>query len=184
MVLIALLFNTGLSGRALADNATILKEIQTMKERIEELEQKLEEQESLAKRQAAKTEKNIEEKIGEALEERFGTLEIHGGALLYYQDSRTDELDGAKADSPSGAGFTVDLELTWKPALPLIEDGKFYARIHAGDGTGADRGGQPNNPVNVLLANLNTIADDNTGGNNTGLNLLEAHYTHEFSTTR
>lgn len=180
MVLIALLFITGLSGRALADNATILKEIQTMKERIEELEQKLEEQESLAKRQAAKTEKNIEEKIGEALEERFGTLEIHGGALLYYQDSRTDELDGAKADSPSGAGFTVDLELTWKPALPLIEDGKFYARIHAGDGTGADRGGQPNNPVNVLLANLNTIADDNTGGNNTGLNLLEAHYTHEF----
>ena len=56
-----------------------------MKERIEELEQKLEEQETLAKRQAAKTEKNIEEKIGETLEERFGTLEIHGGAVLYYQ---------------------------------------------------------------------------------------------------
>ena len=180
IVLCALLFVTSISGRALADNATILKEIQAMKERIEELEQKLEEQESLAKRQAAKTEKNIEEKIGEALEERFGTLEIHGGAILYYQDSRTDELDGAKADSPSGAGFTADLELTWKPALPLVEDGKFYARVHAGDGTGADRGGRPNNPVNVLLANLNTIADDNSGGNDTGLNLLEAHYTHEF----
>ena len=180
IVLCALLFVTSISGRALADNATILKEIQAMKERIEELEQKLEEQESLAKRQAPKTEKNIEEKIGEALEERFGTLEIHGGAILYYQDSRTDELDGAKADSPSGAGFTADLELTWKPALPLVEDGKFYARVHAGDGTGADRGGRPNNPVNVLLANLNTIADDNSGGNDTGLNLLEAHYTHEF----
>ena len=180
MVLLALLFIAGTSGRALADNATILKEIQSMKERIEELEQKLEEQESLAKRQAAKTEKNIEDKIGESLEERFGTLEIHGGAILYYQDSRTDELDGAKANSPSGAGFTADLELTWKPALPLVEDGKFYVRIHAGDGTGADRGGQPNNPVNVLLANLNTIADDNSGGNDTGLDLLEAHYTHEF----
>jgi hypothetical protein len=180
IVLCALLFVKSTSGRALADNAAILKEIQSLKERIAELEQKLEEQESLAKRQAAKTEKNIEEKIGEALEERFGTLEIHGGAILYYQDSRTDELDGAKADSPSGAGFTADLELTWKPALPLVEDGKFYVRIHAGDGTGADRGGRPNNPVNVLLANLNTIADDNSGGNDSGLNLLEAHYTHEF----
>ena len=96
IVLCALLFVTSISGRALADNATILKEIQAMKERIEELEQKLEEQESLAKRQAPKTEKNIEEKIGEALEERFGTLEIHGGAILYYQDSRTNELDGEK----------------------------------------------------------------------------------------
>ena len=49
--------------------------------------------------------------------------EIHGGALLYYQGSQTDELDGEKANSPSGAGFTADLELTWKPALPLVEDG-------------------------------------------------------------
>ena len=84
-------------GRALADNAGIMKEIQSLKESIEELEQKLEEQESLAKRQTAKTEKNIEEKIGEALEERLGTLEIHGGAILYYQNSRTNELDGAKS---------------------------------------------------------------------------------------
>lgn len=180
VILLALLSIAGTGGFALADNATILKEIQSLKERIEELEQKLEEQESLAKRQVAKTEKNIEEKISESLEERFGTLEIHGGAILYYQSSQTDELDGAKADSPSGAGFTADLELTWKPALPLMEGGQFYARIHAGDGTGADRGGQPNNPVNVLLANLNTIADDNTDGNDTSLNLLDAFYTHDF----
>jgi hypothetical protein len=119
--------------------------------------------------------------VGEALEERFGTLEIHGGALLYYQGSHTDELNGEQADSPSGAGFTADLELTWKPALPVVEDGKFYARIHAGDGTGADRsGGGKTTPADVLLANLNTIADDNTDGNDTGLNLVEAHYTHEF----
>jgi len=180
VILLVLLSIAGTGGFALADNATILKEIRSLKERIEELEQKLEEQESLAKRQVAKTEKNIEEKISESLEERFGTLEIHGGAILYYQSSQTDELDGAKADSPSGAGFTADLELTWKPALPLMEGGQFYARIHAGDGTGADRGGQPNNPVNVLLANLNTIADDNTDGNDTSLNLLDAFYTHDF----
>jgi hypothetical protein len=180
IVLCALLFIAGTSGHALADNATILKEIQSMKERIEELEQKLEEQEILSKRQVAKTEKNIEEKIGEALGGRFGTLEIHGGAVLYYQGSQVSQLNGENADSPSGAGFTADLELTWKPALPLVEDGIFYARIHAGDGTGADRGGQPNNPVNVLLANLNTIADDNSGGNDTGLDLVEAHYTHQF----
>jgi hypothetical protein len=180
IALCALLFVTSTSDRALADNATILKEIQSMRERIEELEQKLEEQESLAKRQVAKTEKNIEDKIGEALEERFGTLEIHGGAVLYYQGSQVSQLNGENADSPSGAGFTADLELTWKPALPLVEDGIFYARIHAGDGTGADRGGQPNNPVNVLLGNLNTIADDNSDGNNTSLNLLEAFYTYEF----
>lgn len=180
IVLCALLFVTMISGRALADNSGIMKEIQSLKERIEELEEKLEVQESLAKRQAAKTEASIEEKMGGALEERFGTLEIHGGAILYYQDSRTDELDGAKADSPSGAGFTADLEFTWKPALPLVEGGTLYARIHAGDGTGADRGGRSNNPVNVLLANLNTIADDNSGGNDTSLDLVEAHYTHEF----
>jgi hypothetical protein len=100
--------------------------------------------------------------------------------VLYYQGSQVSQLNGENANSPSGAGFTADLELTWKPALPLVEDGIFYARIHAGDGTGADRGGQPNNPVKVLLANLNTIADDNSGRNDTGLNLLEAHYTHEF----
>jgi carbohydrate-selective porin OprB len=180
ILLCALLFLTGITGRALADNATIQKEIQSLKERIEELEQKLGEQEVAAKKESAKTEKNIEEKIGEALEERFGTLEIHGGAVLYYQDSQVHQLNGENADSPSGAGFTADLGLTWKPALPVAEGGEFYARIHAGDGTGADRGGQPNNPVNVLLGNLNTIADDNSDGNNTSLDLLEAFYTHEF----
>jgi hypothetical protein len=180
-ILLALVFLVSATGGAMADNTKIMKELQALRERIEELEQKLEEQESLAKRQAAKTEKQIDEKVDEALEERFGSLEIHGGAVLYYQGSQAGELDGLHADSPSGAGFTADLELTWKPALPLMEDGKFYARIHAGDGSGADRSGnRTNNPVDVLLGNLNTLADDNTGGSDTSLNLLEAHYTHEF----
>ncbi|HSM89369.1 MAG TPA: hypothetical protein VLT56_05045, partial [Desulfobacterales bacterium] len=64
---------------------------------------------------------------------------------------------------------------------PVPEGGTFYARVHTGAGTGADQAGsRPNTPVKVLLANLNTIADDNTGGNDTSLNLLEAHYTHQF----
>jgi tetrahydromethanopterin S-methyltransferase subunit B len=63
VLLCALLFLTGVSGRALADNATILKEIQPLKERIEELEQNLEEQEALAKKQAAKTENQTIKKI-------------------------------------------------------------------------------------------------------------------------
>ena len=39
IVLCALLFIAGTSGHALADNAAILKEIQSMTERIPELEQ-------------------------------------------------------------------------------------------------------------------------------------------------
>jgi hypothetical protein len=182
IAVLVLMFIAGFGGHALADTSAILKELQVLKERIEELEQKLEEQESLAKRQVAKTEKKIDEKVGEALEERFGTLEIHGGAILYYQDSRTDELEGEKAGSPSGAGFSADLELTWKPAMPVVEDGEFFVRIHAGNGTGADRtGGGKIKPADVLLGNLNTIADDNSDeGDDTGLRLLEAHYTHHF----
>ncbi|MEJ5358645.1 MAG: carbohydrate porin [Desulfobacterales bacterium] len=169
-------------GRALADNAAVLKEIQALKERIAELEQKLEEQEQLAKRRELKNEKALEDKIGEALEERFGTLSIHGGAVLYYQDGGADELDGLRADSPSGAGFAADLELSWTPAVPVLEEGEFFLRIHAGAGSGADRtGGGRVKPAEVLLANLNTIADDNTdGGDETALALLEAHYTHHF----
>jgi hypothetical protein len=182
IALCVLLLALGGAGRALADNATIQKEIHSLKERIEELEQKLEEQEAAAKKQTAKTDKAIDEKIGEALEERFGTLEIHGGAILYYQGSQADELDGVNADSPGGAGFTADLELTWKPALPVAEDGEFFVRIHAGNGTGADKtGGGGIKPADVLLANLNTIADDNSDeDDDTGLRLLEAHYTHHF----
>jgi hypothetical protein len=176
-----LILLTGADSRARADDATIQKEIQSLKERIEELEQKLQEQESLAKRQAAKTEKQTEEKIEETLQERFGNLALHGGAILYYQGSQVHQLDGESADSPSGAGFNADLELTWNPGLPLLEKDEFYVWAHAGKGTGADRGGQPNNPVNVLLADLNTIADDNSGDDDdTSIRLLEARYTHEF----
>ena len=166
---------------ALASPADLAKDIEMLKQKITDLERQLQEQRVAQKKAIRQIDEKIHEEVEEHFEERFGTLEIHGGAVLYYQGSEAGELDGLHADSPSGAGFTADLELTWKPALPLMEDGKFYARIHAGDGSGADRtGNRNNNPANVLLANLNTIADDNTGGNDTSLNLLDAYYTHEF----
>jgi hypothetical protein len=180
-LILIVLAGPGADARALAGDTAIHKEIELLKQRIEELEQRLEEQEVVNKRQAVKTEERTAVKIEEAIEERFGTLTLHGGAVLYYQDSRTGELNGADADSPGGAGFAADFELSWKPALPLVEDGEFYARIHAGNGSGADRSGKGNRPADVLLANLNTIADDNSDENDdTGLRLLEAHYTHAF----
>lgn len=176
--LAALLFA---AGPAAADNAAILREIEALKERIAELEQRLEEQEAAAKKQAAKTDKAIDERIGEALEERFGTLELHGSALLYAQESRARRLNGGNGEDPSGAGFTADLELTWRPALPIVEEGAFFVRLHAGNGTGADRAGRGRAPADLLLANLNTIADDNSDEqSDSGIRLLEAHYTHPF----
>ena len=66
--------------------------------------------------------------------------------------------------------------------MPVVQDGEFFVRIHAGNGSGADRtGSRGNNPADVLLGNLNTIADDNSDEDtDTGLRLLEARYTHEF----
>ncbi|MBI5578867.1 MAG: hypothetical protein HY895_06920, partial [Deltaproteobacteria bacterium] len=103
---------------AFAADSDLLKELSDMKNRIEELEQQLAGLEAGEDQQASK----MEEKIGEELEERFGTLEVHGGAVVYYQGSQVNELNGENADSPSGAGFAADLELAWKPALPLTED--------------------------------------------------------------
>lgn len=180
---------------AAAAEADVLKELEALKKRVQELEQQISDAKPTSVKPAAHEHKHshghghshgdhdaIDDKIAEALEERFGTLEIHGGAILYYQDSRTDALEGENADSPSGAGFAADLELTWKPALPVVEDGEFSVRIHAGNGSGADRtGGGKIKPADVLLANLNTIADDNSDeDDDTGLRLLEAHYTHRF----
>ena len=176
MSLIVLLCIIGFDDRAPADDTVTSQEPQAPERATAGPEQERE------GRKSAEPEERAHEKTGLVLEGGFGTLEIHGGAVFYYQGSRTDELDGADADSPGGPGATADLELVWKPGPALLEDGAFYARVHAGAGTGADRAGnRDNNPVKVLLANLNTIADDNSaGGNNTDLNLLEAHYTHEF----
>ena len=101
--------------RLQAAEADVAKDIEMLKQKIVELEQKLQEQKIAQQKYARKVAEEVHEEIEESLEERFGTLEIHGGAILYYQDSRTDELNGENSDSPSDAGFTADIELTWKP---------------------------------------------------------------------
>jgi hypothetical protein len=172
----------GGAGRVLALDADIRGEIEQLKKRITELEQMLHAQEAAEKPVAAETHEAASEKLEKSLEERLGSLALHGGAVLYYQGSHADELDGKSADSPSGAGIVADLELSWKPALPLSAPGEFLLRLHAGDGTGADRdGNKANDPADVLLGNLNTIADDNSDENDdSDIRLLEAFYQQEF----
>ena len=182
MILIALLFVLGVNGGAMADNTKILKELQALKERIEELEQKLEEQESLAKRQVAKTEKQIDEKVGEALEERFGALEIHGGAVLYYQGSRgrrarrrcTPTARAGPASPPTWSSPGSPRCRCWRTASSTPASTPATAAARTAPATATTT------RSTCCSANLNTIADDNTGGSDTSLNLLEAHYTHEF----
>jgi hypothetical protein len=142
----------------------------------------LQEKEAAKKPRGPEMAEDTGEKTEKALSGRLGSLSLHGGALLYYQGSEAGEIDGKNADSPSGAGIVADLELSWKPPLPVSEKGEFYLRLHAGDGTGADRnGGRENDPADVLLANLNTIADDNADENDdSDIRLLEAVYQQEF----
>lgn len=109
--------------RLQAAEADVAKDIEMLKQKIVELEQKLQEQKIAQQKYARKVAEEVHEEIEESLEERFGTLEIHGGAILYYQDSRTDELNGENSDSPSDAGFTADIELTWKPPCQLPKTG-------------------------------------------------------------
>jgi len=94
--------------------------------------------------------------------------EIHGDAVLYYQGAQSGELS-----SPSGTGYVADLEISFKPT----GEGEFYMRLHAGEGSGADKileveEGAP-------FANLNTLSDDNPESEAT-FKLLEAYYTHTF----
>ncbi|MEW6442471.1 MAG: carbohydrate porin [bacterium] len=107
------------------------------------------------------------EAIRELILERVG-LSLHGGVLGYYQGTNGVDIDHREFDNPDGAGFAADLELGFSP----IPGGEVLLRIHAGEGDGADRFLEP---AGALLADLNTINDDNPGDD--GLKLLEAFYT-------
>ncbi|MCK7507817.1 MAG: hypothetical protein MZV70_29700 [Desulfobacterales bacterium] len=88
MVLLALLFIAGTSGRALADNAAILKRDPVDEGgRIEERRAEAG-RAGVAGRDGRGPTRRKTSRDGNrrgAVEERFGTLEIHGGAVLYYQ---------------------------------------------------------------------------------------------------
>jgi len=172
VALLTVLLIMGGGGRGLAAvESDIQKEIELLKARITELEQRLNEQEAAGKKQAAKTEKTIGEKIDEVLGDRFGSLSIHGSIVGYWQGANEPEIGGVNFNSSNGAGYAADLELTFQP----LEHGEFYMRLHAGEGQGADKDLAPSG---ALFANLNTIADDNPHGQ--FMNLLEAFYTHKF----
>ena len=170
--LLSVLLVMGWLGRGLAaDKPDIQKEIEALKERIQELEQRLDEQEAAGKKQAAKTEKTIGEKLDEVLGDRFGSLSIHGNIVGYWQGANEPEIGGVNFNSSNGAGYAADLELTFQP----MEHGEFYMRLHAGEGQGADKDLKS---AGALFGNLNTIADDNPDGQ--FMDLLEAFYTHKF----
>ena len=108
--------------------------------------------------------------IKKAFEDRFGPLSIVFRAVGYYQGANDVTIAGKDIRDNRGPGYTLDLEFTWKP----IVTGEFYLRLHNGYGKGADR-----HLGNILLANLNTIADDNNEYGS-GVQILEAYYTQKF----
>ena len=148
------------SAPAFPSDQKLLEELEALKQRVELLEKKLKEK--------SENEEKIAKEV-EELKKKLGSLEIHGGAVVYYQGADVDEIDNQNFSNPSGSGYVADLELSFKPH----EDGEFYMRLHAGEGTGADKDLAEN-----LFANLNTIADDNPEDNT--FNLLEAYYTYEL----
>ena len=159
------------------DVKELYKQIQELKKRINQLE------EVIKKKEAKEEElrKDIEEvkeakKTIEEIKERIGNISIHGGVVSYYQAASSGENSALVSttnpeghfSNPDGAGYVADIEISWKP----IENGKFYMRIHAGEGDGADdileNGG-------ALFADLNTINDDNP--DDSEIDVLEAYYT-------
>jgi len=99
--------------------------------------------------------------------------EIHGNAVLYYQGAQTGKIEREDIPSPSGTGYVADLEISFKPT----KKGEFYMRLHAGEGSGADK--ILDVKEGALFANLNTLSDDNPE-NEATFKLLEAYYTHTF----
>ena len=112
--------------------------------------------------------------VKRAFEERFGPLSIGFRAIGYYQGANNVTIGRQDIRDNSGPGYTLDLEFTWNP----IATGAFYLRLHNGYGKGADR-----HLGELLLANLNTIADDNDEYGD-GVQIIEAYYTQRFLSNR
>jgi hypothetical protein len=106
------------------------------------------------------------------------TLEIHGGLVGFYQGGAAGNIEGENVGNPSQPGFAGDLQMTFRPPVAFFENGRFFVRVHVGEGRGADAvlGGK-------LFANLNTIAD-NSNYLQTDFDkafwLAEAYYNHSL----
>lgn len=105
--------------------------------------------------------------LEETLQQRLGTLTIHGAAVGYYQGANSVKIGDTRKRNTDGAGFAADLELSFSP----LENGTVFMRIHAGEGKGADASLEP-------FANLNTLGDDNPDGD--GVRVLDVFYTQRF----
>jgi len=115
--------------------------------------------------------RQAESGLREEIQERLGTLCIHGGVVGFYQGMTNADIAGRKFKNPDGVGFVADLEFGFSP----IESGQLTLRIHAGEGDGADRDLEAEGG---LFADVNTINDDNPGDD--GVRLLDVFYTQTF----
>lgn len=170
ILLVFVLMVVGLPSMAPASNGDLRKELDELKERVKKLEAQLEEKEQ-ARGEEVGTRGTELEAIEKGLEERFGTLAIHGSVVGYWQGANEPEIGGEDFRSSNGAGYTADLELTFRPT----ERGEFLMRVHAGEGEGADKDLKS---AGALFANLNTLDDDNPEGQ--FMDLLEAFYIQKF----
>jgi len=123
----------------------------------EELQQEVE----FLKKRLAEVERELKESRKEKAE--LPKISFGGNGVLYYQ--------GAKwgSEGPSGTGLVANLELSVEP----VKGGELYARLHAGEGEGADK-----ELADYLFANLNTLADDNPDTDT--FRLLEFYYRQEL----
>ncbi len=106
------------------------------------------------------------------------TFEVHGGVVGFYQGSTSGTIEGEGLNTRFGPGIVADLQLTYRPPVPMLENGRFFVRLHTGAGRGSDH-----NVGDNLFANLNTLAD-NSDYFQTDFDdafwLAEAYYAHEF----
>ena len=135
--------------------------------------------EELSEEQESKTEERKPHlsEIKEEIEEKKN-FEIHGGLVGFYQGGSAGNIEGENVGDPSQPGIVGDLQMTFRPPVAFFENGKFFVRLHAGKGKGAD-----DKLGDKLFANLNTIAD-NSDDLQTDFDkafwLAEAYYAHEL----
>jgi hypothetical protein len=170
ILLVVMLMLVCLPSVVRASDADLRKELDELKGRVKKLEAQLEEKEQRQKEDIGTRGTELEA-IKKGFEDRFGTLSVHGVVVGYWQGANEPEIGGEDFRSSSGAGYTADLELTFRPT----ERGEFFLRLHAGEGEGADKDLKPQG---ALFASLNTLADDNPEGE--FMNLLEAFYTQKL----
>lgn len=105
------------------------------------------------------------------LDERFGSLSLHGGIVSLYQGGSFGKVNGQNYNDPGAFGYALDLEASFEPT----EGGSVYIRAHTGQGDGADRDIEGDG---LLFADLNTINDDNPS--DSALKVLDAYYSQAF----